>query len=271
VPDPNSSNSQTGQSFGDKALEAANQVDTVARSASNLLTGGWANNVESANAALFDRSPGDWQAHYTAQLQNHLARDAYDVSHRRIAVALGDALAVGLMSRAGFLGGARGSAALPIRMKGQLGEGLSAAKTVLQGDRPIGFQVRKGLDNGKVTVVDHTTAKGTYVEAKFGPAAKLSPNQRYAQHQFGPLYRVDHWLPDHVGWITTPLGPAVGGLLSWGMHSLNAPQDNLRSGGAPANDITSNGTSTDGSTQDDVDGGSQYGGWQDDFGYPAAN
>jgi hypothetical protein len=271
MPNPNSSNSQSGQSFGEKALEAALQVDTLARSASNLLTGGWANNIESANAALFDRSPGDWETHYKAQLQNHLARDAYDASHRRTAVALGDALAVGLISRAGFLAGARGSAALPIRMKGQLGEGLSVAKTILQGDRPAGFQVRKILDNSKATVVDHVTDKGISVEAKFGPAAKLTPNQRYAQQQFGPLYRVDHWLPKHVGWITTPLGPAGGGLLSSGLHYLNGPQGSTPSGDPPANDTTPDDAPTDDIAPDDVDGGSQYGQWQDDFGYPAVN
>jgi hypothetical protein len=259
MPNPNPS-TQPQQFPAGGFLEPLLQADTAARSAVNLLTGGWANNIESANAALFDRSPGDWLTHYKAQLQSHLARDAFDATHRPIAVALGDGLGVAAMARAGYLAGARGSAALPSVAKGQLGEGLSVAKTVLQGDRPVGFQVRKIMQNNKATVIDHETAKGLYVESKFGPKAKLSPNQQYAQQQWGSGYRVDHWLPEHVGWITAPLASAVGGLLSWGMHTLNTPHnDDTPSGSAPADDTTSDDSSQD---DDAPDGG--YDGYQDD-------
>lgn len=271
MPNPNPSISRQRQPQASGIPEPLLQADTFVRTASNLATGGLANNAEAAMDALFDRSPGDWLTHYKAALQDQLARDAYDAAHRPVAVALGNALGVGLLADSGFIAGARGSAALPIRMKGQLGEGLSAVKTVLQGDRPVGFQVRKVLDNGKATVLDQTTAKGTYVEAKFGPSAKLSQNQKYAQRQFGPLYRVDHWLPEHVGRITAPLGPATGGLLSWGMRYLNTPQGGAPSRDPPANDLTPLVTPADDTTHDDVDGGSQYGRWQDDLGYPVAN
>jgi len=112
------------------------------------------------------------------------------------------------------------------------------------------------LDNGKATIVDHHTVKGINVESKFGPGAKLSRNQRYAQQQWGLGYRVDHWLPDHVGLITAPLGPAVGGLLAWGMRYAAQPDTPSRS--APPDDIPA----------DDIDGGSQYGSWEGDADYP---
>jgi hypothetical protein len=127
-------------------------------------------------------------------------------------------IGLGLATQVAFDLGAGGSAALPIRMKGQLGEGLSAAKSALQGDWPVGFQVRKTMQNKKATVLDHETASGMYVESKFGPSARLTPNQKYAQQQWGPEgYRVDHWMPSHVGAIAAPVGTA-GGLLSWGIQ-----------------------------------------------------
>lgn len=252
MPNPNPSTSPQRQPPPSGIPEQVLQADTFQRSAANFATGGASNIAAAAADALFDRNAGDWLTHYKAGLQNQLSRDAYDAAHRPVAVALGDALGLYLLARTGFAAGARGSAALPIRMKGQLGEGLSAIKTVLKGDRPAGFQVRKVLNNSKATVVDHVTAKGMNVEAKFGPAAKLSTNQRYAQQQFGPLYRVDHWLPEHVGYITAPLGPAARGLLSWGMHYLNAPHEGGPSPAAPPADRTSR----------DEDGGSQYSGWQ---------
>jgi hypothetical protein len=106
--------------------------------------------------------------------------------------------------------GAESAAALPIKAKGLMGEGLSVAKTVLKGDRPAAFQVRHTLQNGLTTVVDHDTAKGISVEAKFGPWARLSKNQRQAQKQWGDLYRVDRWGPRHVGAIAASAAAPVG-------------------------------------------------------------
>jgi hypothetical protein len=260
MPNPNRSGSQNGQLPNYGIPEPLLQADTFARSASNLVTGGLANNAEAAMDALFDRSPGDWLAHYKAALKGQLARDDYDSSHRRLAVALGDGLGAALLADGAFIAGARGSAALSPVAKGQLGEGLSVAKTLLKGDRPLGFQKWTKLNNGKWTVIDQTTAKGVNVEAKFG-RSPLRPNQIAAQKQFGPAYRVDRWLPDHVGAITAPFGPAVGGLLSWGMHYVNSPHPEAPRGAAPPDDMT----------PDDVDGGSQYGRWQDDFGDSATS
>jgi hypothetical protein len=174
-----------------------------------------ADNAEAAWAALFDKSPGDWLAHYKGALQNQLARDSYDASHRQIATAVGDALGVGLLTYGAYGYGANTSAALPPIEKGLLGEDLSKAKTVLQGDWPVASQVRKVLPNQRATIVDHVTGNGVNVEAKFGPKATLSPNQKSAQQLWGPDYRVDRWMPHHVGALTAPAG-TVGGLLSWG-------------------------------------------------------
>jgi len=265
MPNPNPSASQPQKSPGSGVPDPVLQADTFVRSASNLATGGMANNAEAAMDALFDRSPGDWYAHYKAALQNQLARDAYDASHRRLAVALGDGLGGILLADGAFIAGARGSAALPPVAKGQLGEGLSVVKTILKGDRPTGFQVRKVMQNNKATIVDHETAKGVYVESKFGPTARLSPNQQYAQQQWGPDYRVDRWLPEHVGAITAPVGPAVGGLLSWGMHYLNSPHDDPPANGAPVD------STSDPSPQDDGSPEGEYDRWDDDLDHPPNN
>lgn len=231
MPDPNPSNPQpapaTGNSQGsflDGLKEAGLQADTVVRNAANVVSGGWADKAEAAGDALFDQSPGDWLDHYRAALKDQVARNLYDASHRPLAKALGDGLGIGLATYGGYQLGAEGSAALPPRAKGLLGEGLSTAKTIAQGDWPVGSQVRKVMQNGKTTVLDHETAKGIYVEAKFGPSARLTRNQRYAQRQWGPGYRVDRWMPRHVGYITAPVG-AGGGLLSWGMQQPPSPQD----------------------------------------------
>jgi hypothetical protein len=256
MPNPNPSTSQRQPLSG--IPEPLLQADTFQRSAANLATGGWSDNIAAAMDAWFDRSPGDWLTHYKAALQKQLARDAYDASHRTADVLSGDGLGLYIVTRGAARAGAERSAALPPVAKGQLGERLSVAKTILQGDRPVGFQLSKIMQNGKRTRIDHETAKGLYVESKFGPAAKLSPNQQYAQEQWGSGYRVDHWLPEHVGRITAPLGPAMSGLLSWGNHLLNAPHDEMHSGDA----------SSDDPPRGDEDGGSQYSGWQD-APYPA--
>jgi hypothetical protein len=230
--DPNSA--RPTPSIADKIKEAALQADTVARSATNLATFGYADKAAAALDALFDRSPGDWLAHYRAGLQNQLNRDYYDAHHRQAATAIGDVLGMGLMTDGAFGFGTGVSAALPIRAKGMVGEGLSAAKTVLKGDWPVGFQVPKRMQNGRNTVLDHETAKGQYVEAKFGPSARLSNNQKYALKQWGPDdYRVDYWMPYHVGAITAPLG-TIGGLLSGGMQQPPPVDDDGRQN-APGN------------------------------------
>jgi hypothetical protein len=73
MPDPKPFPSQQRQSGPGNIPEPLLQADTFARSASNLATGGLANNAEAAMDALVDRSPEDWLAHYKAALQGQLA------------------------------------------------------------------------------------------------------------------------------------------------------------------------------------------------------
>jgi hypothetical protein len=203
-PDKHSSRSAAdGLKAAEGALkEAGLQADTFVRSAANTATFGLADNAEAAGDATFGGGgSGDWAHRYQSELNQQKQRDVYDSVNRGVAKRLGEIGGVGLaLGDVGVLG-AESSAALPIRAKGVLGEGLSAAKTVLKGDWPVGFQVRHALQNGLKTVVDHDTAKGISVEAKFGPWARLTKNQRMAQAQWGDLYRVDRWGPRHVGGI----------------------------------------------------------------------
>ncbi len=99
--------------------------------------------------------------------------------------------------------------------KGALGEGLSWLKTRLSGDYPVGLQVRVPLSRS-FTVADQTTARGLAVESKFGPKARLKGPQILAAEELGPSYRVDRWMPRHVGYITGAASGAAGarGLLA---------------------------------------------------------
>jgi hypothetical protein len=216
MPDPATSVPDDGSS--DKSFlgwlkEVGLRADTVARSASDVATLGFADKVAAAGNALFDQSPGNWLDHYHSALDNETARNQYDSAHRRTAQAAGQALGIGLAAADAGVLGAESSAALPARAKGLLGEVLSAGKTIAKGDFPVGFQVPKQLANGRKTIVDQQTARGLNVEAKFGPWADLTKNQRFARRQWGSNYRVDRWLPEHVGYGTGAVGGA-GGLLS---------------------------------------------------------
>jgi hypothetical protein len=183
--------------------EAALQADTASRAAADVLSFGQADRVAAAgDATIGIGGPGNWRQRYRTNLERETVRNVYDAVHRGMARRTGEVAGIGIGLAGGRVVGIEGSAALPIKAKGLLGEVLSAGKTVLKGDWPVGFQVRRTLQNGAKTIVDHETAKGISVEAKFGNWARLSKNQRYAQKQWGPLYRVDMWKPFHVGRIT---------------------------------------------------------------------
>jgi hypothetical protein len=171
------------------------------------------------DATLGSGGDGNWLDRYNADLKQQAARNVYDHVNRGIASGLGTAGGAGLALADGNVLGAETSAALPIKAKGLLGEALSMGKTIAKGDWPEATQVRRVMQNGKTTIVDHQTKSGLMVEAKFGPSARLSTNQRYAQNQWGPMYRVDRWLPRHVGYIGGAIGGATG-LLSAGLQWL---------------------------------------------------
>jgi hypothetical protein len=95
---------------------------------------------------------------------------------------------------------------LSVQAKGRVGEKLSEGRSLLRWQLPTDTQARIQLNNRRTTVADHVTRVGP-VEAKFGPTAKLSRNQRAAAAQFGEDYRIDSFLPEDVGRIVgSPLG-----------------------------------------------------------------
>lgn len=84
--------------------------------------------------------------------------------------------------------------------KGKLGENLSEARSRLRGDAPReGGKPRVPVGGGKVAIPDHQTQSGLYVEAKFGPSADLSKNQKKAFSMDPDGFRLDHFLPQDVG------------------------------------------------------------------------
>ncbi len=104
----------------------------------------------------------------------------------------------------GILAGAAGrswSNSLRPRQKGDLGERLSLARTLIGGDLPRFGPKRAVYPRGRKTIPDHATIRRMLVEAKFGPSAHLSRNQRVAYEFYGPGYRVDSFLPRDVGAI----------------------------------------------------------------------
>ena len=110
----------------------------------------------------------------------------------------------GYLSGVGRVIGENGSNSLSSNDKGKLGEWLSDIKSVAQGNRVAGRQVPLKLDNGLTTKVDSVLRDGpqNFVESKFGPYAKVLPNQRAAMAQFPDRYRIDFFMPSHVGQMT---------------------------------------------------------------------
>ncbi len=90
--------------------------------------------------------------------------------------------------------------------KGKLGERLSEGRSRLRGDAPReGGKPRVPVGGGKVAIPDHQTQSGRYVEAKFGPSARLSDNQTKAFSLDPDGFRLDHFLPQDVGAATAAI------------------------------------------------------------------
>lgn len=102
------------------------------------------------------------------------------------------------VGRVGDVSGTRWADGLHFTEKGKLGERMSEAKTWLQGEKPIERHKKRDVPGGK-TVIDHATDSGSVIEAKFGRWARLSKRQIAAMLKYGHQYRVDWWLPEHVG------------------------------------------------------------------------
>lgn len=190
-----------------QAMEGGAQVGAVARATANRVTLGRADDLSAAGDALLGFGAGhDFGERYRSNLQQEHGRTRYDAVNRPVAKATGDLVAEALVFKGAGKAGAYGSSRLPPKAKGVLGEVLSAGKTILRGDRPVALQVQHPLVTGGRTVIDHVTRAGKFVEAKFGPTARLSQRQRQAQALYGDSYRVDRWQPYHVGRITGGAG-----------------------------------------------------------------
>lgn len=188
--------------------EAALQADTAIRSAADVLSLGLADEA-AAKVDSLPFWPGRGRDYDTAHLEQQ-ARDNSDAYYRPVARGAGAVLGTGLAIYGGAGLGTRWSAGLPIQAKGRLGEQMSKAKTIFTGDWPVAAQKRVPLSQS-YTVADQLTALGKIVESKFGPMARLSKNQRRAVTELGARYRVDRWMPYHVGRVTgTGAGTAVG-------------------------------------------------------------
>jgi hypothetical protein len=110
----------------------------------------------------------------------------------------------GYLSGFGRVIGENRSNALSSNDKGKLGEWLSDIKSVAQGNKVVGRQVPMTLADGRTTILDSVLENGPQdlVESKFGPYAKVLPNQRAGMAQFPERYRTDFWMPSHVGQMT---------------------------------------------------------------------
>jgi hypothetical protein len=194
-----------GRAVRDPAMrrEAAMQVDTAVGAAADVLSLGTIDNIAAGLDALVGRGgPGDVRQRYQANVQKQRGRDAYDAEHRQVARAAGELAGSGLLYFGGARTGARTSSNLSPAAKGKLGESMSEAKTLWKGDRVASRGKPQELQGGGYTRTDHMTKSDQIVEAKFGPHASLSHRQRQAQREFGPRYRVDRWMPYHVGRVT---------------------------------------------------------------------
>lgn len=90
--------------------------------------------------------------------------------------------------------------------KGKLGERLSEGRSHLRGDAPReGAKPRVPVGGGKVAIPDHQTQSGLYVEAKFGPSADLTKNQKKAFSLDPDGFRLDHFLPQDMGAATAAI------------------------------------------------------------------
>ncbi|HKR87370.1 MAG TPA: hypothetical protein VJS38_04285 [Phenylobacterium sp.] len=133
-----------------------------------------------------------------------LTTAAQDLLHGR-PVSLSDmgrsAMAGRVAAAAAGAAGRRGSAALPRREKGRLGETLGGIRSAINHmERAPGRPTLPVTGAKRGTVVDGVTHDAArFFEDKFGEHARLRPNQTKAQTEYGPNYLIYHFLPHDVG------------------------------------------------------------------------
>ena len=203
-------------------LEGLTTVDAVMRSGANTATFGLADNLAAgAYAVLGKGGEGDFLTRYGRLYQDELRQDEIYRRERPIATAVGELGMTAATGAGAAVKGARVISRLPARSKGIIGERMSDGKTLLSGDIPIKRGRRLDLEGGGHTFTDHQTTRGKIVEAKLGPTAKLTKQQKRAQAQFGPSYRYDHWSFDDVGRL-------IGGAAAGAQQGLDEVSDRVR-------------------------------------------
>lgn len=110
--------------------------------------------------------------------------------------------------------GTYGSAAAPVRIKGQIGEALTGARLVASGEGIPMPKQSESIGNGRHSIPDWKI-NGRYVEAKFGPNADLTKNQRILRRQQPDNFSVDAWSFGDVGKITGTAGAGFGAQLPY--------------------------------------------------------
>jgi len=100
-----------------------------------------------------------------------------------------------VLGKAGDLVGTYGTAALPAHLKGKVGESLSLGKTLARGRSPTIKKDVEVNDAGRISIPDQTIG-ADYLEAKMGPGADLTTNQRLLRakaRREGNEFIVDAW------------------------------------------------------------------------------
>ena len=108
--------------------------------------------------------------------------------------------------------GTYGSAAAPVRIKGKIGEALTGARLVASGEGIPMPKQSESIGNGRHSIPDWKI-NGRYVEAKFGPNADLTKNQRILRRQQPDNFSVDAWSSGDVGKIMGTAGAGFGSQL----------------------------------------------------------
>ncbi|WP_334162010.1 hypothetical protein [Phenylobacterium sp.] len=130
--------------------------------------------------------------------------------------AIGAAHGGALLGKAGDVLGTYGTASLPRRLKGEVGEALSYGKTLARGKKPNVSKDKVDVGGRKFSKPDQKIGDD-YLEAKMGPYADLTRNQRLLQAKLkreGKELLIDAWQFRDVGRAAGVLASPFGG--GWG-------------------------------------------------------
>lgn len=128
--------------------------------------------------------------------------------------AIGAAHGGALLGKAGDVIGTYGTASLPRRLKGEVGEALSYGKTLARGKVPAWKKRHADVGGGKFSIPDQKIGDD-YLEAKMGPYADLTRNQRLLQAKLnreGKELLIDAWQFRDVGKAAGILASPFGGV-----------------------------------------------------------